>query len=83
MESILPVYFFVLGIVLAVIVFVVLPGDESSSRKLAKVRVRVDENRRGRTVHEPPEEDFEKGPALVWLMVGGLLLLLVMSLSLQ
>ena len=81
MNSVLPLYLTVFGIILVVIPLTMLRRDESTSRNLAKIRVPVDDRRRNRQVPEPTDEEFETRPFLVYTLVGMIMLLIVMVLS--
>jgi hypothetical protein len=85
MEKILPVYIMLVAAITFVLVLTALRGDESLTRKWARERVRVDENR-GKGMHdrsrisEPQEEEFNMGRALA-LMFFGMMMLILMLLN--
>ena len=81
MESILPVYLMVFGIILVVIPLLLARHDETTSRNLAKIRVPVDDRRRSRQLPEPADDDFENFPVLELTIAGTIMLLLVVVLS--
>lgn len=80
MESEFLVVMMMFGVLLAAVALLFVRGDGETNRKLAKVRVRVDETRRGNTP-EPPEEEFEPGATLQWMVIGSLLFFIVILLA--
>ena len=68
------------GVLLAAMVLLLVRGDGETNRKLAKVRVRAEETRRGQTT-EPPEEEFDPGVTLHWMVIGSLLFFIVILLA--
>ena len=74
-EHVLLTYFGVFGIALTII-YLSWRNHETSSRKLAKIRVRVDDSRRH--VPEPPDEEYERWANLDWLVIMSWLFLLML-----
>ncbi len=76
-------FFLVYGFILVMLLAMVLLAVRSNgalSQKLARVRVRIEENRR-RNLPEPPEKDFDLVRLLELLVLSILLLLICMLLS--
>ncbi len=79
MEHYLLFYGVVFAFALAAL-FLALRSDGSLSDKLAKVRVRIEENRH-KGISQPQEEEFEPFRTLEILLLGAILLLICMLLS--
>ena len=80
MESEILVVLTMFGVLLAAMAMLFVRGDGETNRKLAKVRVRVDETRRV-TTPEPAEDEFEPGATLQWMVIGSLLFFIVVLLA--
>ena len=80
MESEVLVVLTMFSVLLAAVAMLFVRGDGETNRKFAKVRVRVDETRRGGTP-EPSEEEFEPGASLQWMVIGSLLFFIVVLLA--
>jgi hypothetical protein len=82
-ESILLAQLVVLGIVLTFAALYRIQSNDSVARKLAKIRVRVDDTRQRGIPPPQEEEDFEPWPFLGWLILGlGLLFFLILAANL-
>lgn len=80
-ETFLWVNLGILGIVLSVI-YLSLRNHQFFSRKLARVRIRVDDNDRRHTP-EPPEQDVDHQAGIDWLVIMGLLILLMLFIAIK
>ena len=80
MESEIMVVLTMFGMLLAAMALLFVRGDGETNRKLAKVRERAEETRRGSTP-EPTEEEFEPGATLQWMVIGSLLFFIVVVLA--
>ena len=80
MNYLLPIYsIFFLVLALVVVLMVLSRSDETSGRKLARVRVWVDDTRKQRMPHA--DDDLKTETGFEWLLAGGALLLLLILLK--
>jgi hypothetical protein len=94
MEKVLLVYVIVMGAILMVLVSLLFQRGGESERRLAKVRVRIDDNpllagkhlpadNRRPARMEPQEEEYDPFPGQALLIGGALVILIILIGSLQ
>ena len=69
MENVFLLYGTIAAVAVGFFVFHAARGDESYARKLAKVRVPIDERGRKR-IEKHPDDDHESFLLLEWLVIG-------------
>jgi hypothetical protein len=82
MENVLLVYVIVMGAILLALVFLLFQRNGESERRLARVRVRIDDNRQPARM-EPEEEEYEPLPRPALLIGGALVLIIIVVSSMQ
>jgi hypothetical protein len=87
MENILLVYVIVMGAILVVLASLLFQRGGESERRLAKVRVRIDDPRHPADSRparmEPDEEEYDPFPGQALLIGGALVILLIVIGSMQ
>lgn len=81
MQDLLMVYVMTIGIVAAVAALFFSQSDEAVSRKYSKVRVQIDDNRRGSRVPEPQDEDMDSRVEYRMVLAAIIMMFVVMLMS--
>ncbi len=76
MNNALLVNIILIGTVLIVVAILIIRDDESRTKRMEKVPIRID-NRRGTPPDDPPEEDFNQQLEVKMFLIGTGVLLLI------
>jgi hypothetical protein len=73
----------VFGIFFVIIAIMIMINQDSViHRRAEKIWVRIDERRRAASSRPPEEQDLEMQAALLWIVIGSILILILFALAL-